>query len=123
MARKTILLVEDDAVSRKLVSLALAGDEFEVVTAEDGQSALDFMEKSQPSLVILDVMLPGALHGFDLLKAIKSNQRFKAVKVIMLTAYDYDDLCDLAGDYGAEKYLTKPYSPALLAQVIQELLD
>lgn len=116
-----ILIVEDQVDIRKLIMLTL-GEQFEVLEAADGQSAIDLVQLHQPALVILDVGLPGNIDGFDVLKAIRRNPQLAAVKVVMLTGRTHEHDYDLAGFHGADRYFVKPFSPLLLVQVIQELL-
>lgn len=123
MARETILVVEDESITRKLVVQTLTSADFVVIEAADGLSGLRCMEAQTPAVVILDVMMPGAYSGFDVLYTIRSNRHYDAVKVIMLTACDEEESYSIAGRCGADKYLKKPFNLSLLPIIVEDLLD
>ena len=110
MAEK-ILIVEDDEKIRSIVETELRHESFEVCTTEDGRKALAEFEKEEPSLVLLDIMLPG-LSGIEVLRRIRKTS---SVPVILLTARNetYDKGTGL--DAGADDYVPKPFE-------IEELL-
>ena len=103
----TVLVVDDEANIRDLVSLYLTAAGYTVVTAADGLDALDRFRSDRPDLVILDIMLPGA-SGAEVCAAIR---RESDVPVIMLTARsaDLDKVALL--EAGADDYVTKPFGP------------
>ncbi|WP_151733249.1 response regulator transcription factor ['Paenibacillus yunnanensis' Narsing Rao et al. 2020] len=111
---KTILIVEDEEAIARVLSAYLRKAGFAVTRAADGPGALESFDASPPSLVLLDVMLPG-LDGFALLEQIRSKS---SCPVIMLTARDgiKDRLAGLNG--GADDYIAKPFVPEeVLARV------
>jgi twitching motility two-component system response regulator PilG len=115
--RPRVLVVDDSATVRRLVSLALDRLGCEVVTASSGLEALSAMSHAAPDLVLLDVGLPN-LDGHQICRAIKRNDRTRDVPVIMLTGRD--GLMDrLRGKMaGAAEYLTKPFDPKALTAVV-----
>ena len=114
----TVLVVDDDANVVELTRLYLERDGYRVVTASDGARGLALAREEQPSLVVLDVMLP-RVNGLDVCRTLRQES---AVPIIMLTArVEEDDR--LAGlDLGADDYVTKPFSPRELAARVRAVL-
>ena len=105
--KKSILIVEDEAVLRKTMQYNLEKEGYAVQTASEGYEALERFEKGSFDLILLDVMLPG-LSGFELCQIIRRQDR--ALPIILLTARR-DELDKVAGlDLGADDYVTKPFS-------------
>ena len=110
----TILLVEDEQNIASLVELYLKNDGYNVEHVADGVSALASAERLKPSLVILDVMLPG-MDGLEVCRRLRATSR---IPIIMLTARDGEVDRVLGLELGADDYVTKPFSPReLLARV------
>ncbi|MDX9738210.1 MAG: response regulator [Azonexus sp.] len=118
---KKILLVDDHADIRRLIRITL-GKNYEVFEAEEGSSALEMARQKKPDLVVLDVMMPGELNGFQVLDALKSDPQLINTRVIMVTArgqaQDYDD----GIRRGADAYFIKPFGPLQLVACIKETL-
>ncbi|MGM9611876.1 MAG: response regulator transcription factor [Butyricicoccus sp.] len=118
----TILLADDEARIRRLVTDFLKRDGHTIVEAADGKEALELLE-SHPEieLAILDVMMPGA-DGFTVLRSIRAGERTRRLPVMMLTARaeEFDQLQGLQG--GADDYVTKPFSPLVLCARVKNLL-
>ena len=113
--RKRILIVEDQADLRKLVTLTLGATRYELLEAADAAQALEAVRGAPPDLVLLDVMLPG-VDGFGVLAAMR--QQGRKTPVLMLTARDKveDRVRGLEG--GADDYLVKPFAfSELMARV------
>lgn len=116
---KTILIVDDQADIRRLISLTL-GRQYSLQEAGDGATAISMVETSRPDAVILDVMMPGGLDGFDVLAKIKSDESTRSICVVMLTAKGQASDIDSAIIKGADAYLIKPFSPLQLTRLLQE---
>lgn len=116
-----IYCVEDDASIRDIEVYALQATGFEAEGFEDGLSFYQKVQKKQPQLVILDVMLP-KMNGIDLLKKMKSNPQLSKIPVIMATAKgeEYDKVTAL--DLGADYYLTKPFGIMELISCVKAVL-
>ncbi|HEV2580722.1 MAG TPA: response regulator transcription factor [Ktedonobacteraceae bacterium] len=113
-----ILVVDDESALVDLVRSYLEREQYEVLTASDGRTALDLVRAVQPDLVVLDVMLP-ELDGMEVCRQLR---QFSDAYVIMLTARaeEIDKLLGLT--VGADDYLTKPFSPRELVARIKALL-
>ena len=118
---QTILIAEDEADIRQLVSFNLERETYKTITAGDGKEALTLATSKIPDLIILDLMLP-IMDGFSVFKELKIDSRTKDIPVIMLTAKaQLDDI--IAGlEMGADDYLTKPFSPKELVLRVKALL-
>lgn len=119
MAR--ILVVDDQVDIRRLIRIAL-GRSHEVAEAEDGVAGLAMARRFRPDLVVLDVMMPGGLDGLQVLDAIREDPDLAAAKVILLTARGQARDLEEGMSRGADAYVVKPFSPALLVNSISELL-
>lgn len=118
MATRTVLVVDDEANIRDLVSQYLRREGFEVTQASSGEEALDSIARAMPDLVILDVRLPG-IDGFETLRAIR---RTSDVYVLMLTARSEEADTLIGLEVGADDYVTKPFSPREVAARVRTLL-
>jgi DNA-binding response OmpR family regulator len=115
----TVLVVDDEPLVRDVVTRYLERDGHRVVTAEDGESARRLIEREAPSLVLLDVMLPGKTDGLALCRWIRSSSE---LPVILLTAR-VDEADRIVGlELGADDYVTKPFSPRELATRVKTVL-
>ena len=112
-------MVDDEPLVRDVVSRYLERDGHRVVTAEDGEGARRMIELEEPSLVLLDVMLPGETNGLDLCRWIRSSSE---LPVILLTARveEADRIVGL--ELGADDYVTKPFSPRVRATRVKTVL-
>jgi two-component system alkaline phosphatase synthesis response regulator PhoP len=113
-----ILVVDDETALVELVRSYLEREQYEVLTAADGRTALDLARAARPDLVVLDVMLPG-LDGIEVCRQLR---QFSDAYVLMLTARaeELDKILGLT--VGADDYLTKPFSPRELVARIKALL-
>ena len=113
----TLLLVDDDAMNRDMLSRRLARKGYTVLTAESGPRALEMLGSSRIDAVLLDVMMPG-MSGIETLKRVRQSHSVSELPVIMVTAKDRsEDVVD-ALDLGANDYVTKPLDfPIVLARI------
>lgn len=116
-----IWCVEDDATIRDIVTFALKSVGFEVRAFEDGALFWEAVQKEQPALVVMDILLPG-INGTELLKKMKDTPHLSAIPVIMATAkgHEYDRIMGL--DMGADDYLVKPFSIMELVSRVKAVL-
>lgn len=113
-----ILLVEDDINLRDIYSARLGAEQFEVVTASDGEEALAVAVREKPDLILLDIMMP-KISGFDVLDILRSTPDTKNTKVIIMTALDKDTDRARGEGLGADKYLVK--SQVTLEDVVNQV--
>ena len=116
-----ILVVDDEPDIVALVAYHLAKEGFRISTATDGTEALEQARRELPSLVVLDLMLPG-MSGFDVLETLRRNDSTRSIGVLMLTAKNEEPDRIRGLTLGADDYLTKPFSPAELVLRVRAIL-
>ncbi len=116
---KTILVIDDSIVIRKMVELALEEENYSLETAVTGKDGLKALDDVKPDLIILDLMLPD-INGIDLLKTIKASL---GIPVIMLSGKDSPQMIEKAKAEGADAFLPKPFRDEELVQNIKKLLN
>ncbi len=115
--RASILVVDDNPVTRVLCSRVLAREGYRVLLAEDGIEALRVVKEEPVDLVLLDVMMPG-LSGFDVLETLRKLYSAQTLRVMMVTAKDQSESVVRAFELGADDYITKPLDvPVMVARV------
>ena len=123
MARPTVLIADDDAVSMYLLRHCLTSAGFDVCCADDGREALRLMRQQLPALVILDVMMP-VMDGLELLRHAKADPQLAAIPVVVVTSREQDSDILEALKLGAADYLVKPFNPTeLLARVARIIVE
>ncbi len=117
----TILIVDDELQSRKLLEVLLEHEGYRTLTAADGQGALALISEHKPDLILLDILMPG-MDGLEVARILKANPDTTHIPIIMLTAL-VDRRTHLAGlNAGAEEFLTKPLDRAELSLRVQSVL-
>lgn len=118
---KTVLVVDDEEMTRDLLRLMLKGTGFTIYEAEDGYIALEQVAACKPDIMILDVMMPG-LDGLAVCRTLRAQPQTADLPVIMLSAKTTPTAIQEGLDAGADKYLTKPVGFKELLNNIQEVL-
>ena len=121
MARKTILVVEDERDIADIIRFNLEQEGFQVLTAHDGLEAVRLVKSERPDLVVLDLMLP-RMDGKEVCRLIRADERLNAIPVMMLTARAEEIDRIIGFEIGADDYLTKPFSPRELILRIKAIL-
>lgn len=111
--RAKILVADDDAEIRFLLETTLAADGYDILTASNGTEAIRIATQEHPRLVVLDVTMPQA-DGYEVTRALRQHEETKNIPIIMLTAHREEEIAAKSFEQGADDYLTKPLSPALL---------
>ncbi len=121
MAKSKILVVEDSPTYLRKISDFLKGLGYEVVTAIDGEEALEKATLENPELMVLDVILPKK-NGFQVCRQLKTSPETHGIKIIMMTSKTQDSDRFWGLKQGADDYMTKPYDDEELQQNIENLL-
>ena len=116
-----ILIIEDEKAVREMLCFTLKNNGFEILEAEDSNSALDALRENEINLILLDWMLPGK-QGIEISRLIRSSSEIKDIPIIMLTAKSDESDKVLGLESGADDYVTKPFSPKELVARIKALL-
>ena len=118
-----ILIADDEPSLRLLVRATLSANKsYELVEASDGNEALAKSQSEMPELLLLDVMMPG-LSGFEVCERLKNDPKTKKIVIIMLTAKGQQSDRDWAISVGTDYFLTKPFSPIELFNLIEKILS
>lgn len=118
MTNKRILLVDDQEDIRLLLQLALAPLGCELHTASNGIEAIDLARNLQPDFVILDVMMPGGIDGYQVCSTLRANPATARAYIILLSARGQQRDIDEGMRVGADHYMLKPFSPIELGELI-----
>jgi len=116
-----ILITEDQADICKLIRMTLEFGDFEIHEAHDGETGLNMARAIQPSLMLLDVMMPGLLDGYQVCQRIKQDPNLAHIKIIMLTARGQASDIAMGEAAGADAYLVKPFSPLELIDRVESM--
>ena len=121
MNKKTILVVDDDEMTRLLIRQALLSDIYEVIEAKDGAQGIELFNEIVPDLVLLDVELP-KLSGFEVCKLMRSSPWGQSIPIVMLTGMDDTSSIDKAYRLGATDFMVKPINWTLLSHHLRYVL-
>lgn len=121
MAKGKILVVDDEIYIVHILDFSLGMEGYEVVTALDGEQALDMARAEKPDLIVLDIMMP-KLDGYETCKRLKADDVTKAIPVILLSAKGRNVDQKVGFEVGADDYITKPFSPRKLVERINAIL-
>lgn len=122
MALHKILLVEDHADIRRLIRMTLEFEPVEIHEAADGATGLALAQALQPDLVLLDLMMPGAMDGLALCRALRADPALARVPVVVLSARGHASDRQATHEAGADAHLVKPFSPMQLLELTGSLL-
>ena len=111
--KKRICIIEDEQDIVRLLMYNLEKEGYKVYSLPTGEGALKFAQRHQPHLILLDLMIPG-MDGFEVCKLLKNNDTTKMIPIIMLTAKTEESTIVTGLELGADDYITKPFSVAIL---------
>ena len=120
-ALRTILLVEDFDDTRLMMKLWLVKNGYRVVEAETGEEAINVAQRELPDLIIMDVMMPG-MNGLDATQRIREYQALRRTPIVAVSAYGADEYRSLAIEAGCNEYVSTPFDPGALAELIKSLI-
>ena len=120
--RGKLLIVEDQPDIRKLIRMTLEFEGYELLEAENGAEGLRLAMEARPPIMLLDVMMPGELDGYQVCARVKKDASLAGTKVIMLTARGQQADLEEGRKATCDAYLTKPFSPLELIDTIDRLV-
>ncbi len=121
MAKKRVLIMDDDAGLRAGIRAVLEPAGYAIVEAADGPEGLAKAESLRPDVILLDVLMPG-LDGYEVCQRLKANPPTSHIAVIFVTAVKDDAVHQLAMEAGAAAYITKPFHIETLPAIIEAAL-
>ena len=121
MKKGTVLVIDDEKDLIELVTYNLGKEGYDVIAADDGHSGLEVARKHRPDLVVLDLMMPG-LDGLQVCQRLRSDSRTGNVPIIMLTAKATEADRVVGLEFGADDYITKPFSPREVVARVKAVL-
>jgi DNA-binding response OmpR family regulator len=119
---KKVLVVDDEMHILNILKFNLKKAGYDVTTAADGEEAMQKINLDPPELILCDVMMPKKT-GFEVCYDVKTNEKLKSIKFIILTAKGQRIDEEKGIEYGADLYLTKPFSPRNILAKVKELLN
>jgi two-component system response regulator MprA len=119
---KKILVVDDQPTIRQLLEVSLDGPDRKVFLADSGEQALQLARREAPDLVIMDVMMPGGMDGFEAVQRMRSDPAIKDCPVLILTAKDQQSERGCAAEMQVEGYLSKPFRLDVLQDQVDKLI-
>jgi DNA-binding response OmpR family regulator len=114
-----VLIVEDEAAYQKILKDTFEREQFEVTLATDCKQALTAISKVLPDIILLDIILPGGMNGFDFLEQVKANEKTKNIPVIVITNLSSEE--KVAKEIGADSYFVK--SETTIEQIIAKVKE
>ena len=121
MAQEKILVVDDEEDILELLRFNLSREGFHVFCAASGEEALKLVPSELPSLIVLDLMLPG-IDGLEVTRRLKNDSNAKSIPIVMLTAKGEEADIVTGLELGADDYITKPFSPRILVARVRAVL-
>jgi CheY-like chemotaxis protein len=118
-----ILIVEDQADIRKLIRMTLEFGDFEIHEAEDGPAGLAAAAHLKPTVMLLNVTMPGSLDGYQVCRRIKQDPALQAIQVVLLTARGQIGDIEAGQQAGANACLVKPFSPLELIDRVEAMVS
>ena len=123
MTTKNLLVVDDSATTRMLISLTLKkGDDFRIIEASDGNEALAKLDSQPVDLVLTDINMP-IMDGLKLVSLVRNDPQYKALPVVVITTEGAQLDRERAIALGANEYITKPIQTARIIEVTRQLLE
>lgn len=122
LAHKKILVVDDEVYILHILDFSLGAEGYEVITAADGEEAIDRARVEKPDLVVLDIMMP-KVDGFEACRRLKADPETSQIPVILLTAKGREVDRQMGMEVGADDYIVKPFSPTKLIEKIGSFLS
>jgi CheY-like chemotaxis protein len=120
--KKRILIVEDQAIISNMLKMRLEANNYEVITASDGQEGLEKAHKENPNLIILDIMLP-KMNGYKVCQLLKADPKYKTIPIIISSGRTPQEIRKVGKEVGADAFISKPFEAEELLTKMKELLE
>ena len=120
--KKRILVVEDQAAIINMLKMRLEANNYEVITAGDGQEGLEKAHKENPNLIILDIMLP-KMNGYKVCQLLKADPKYNAIPIIISSGRTPQEIRKVGQEVGADAYVSKPFEAEVLLSKMKDLLE
>ena len=120
--KMTILVVDDDYLSRELLQAHMENAHYKVILANSGAKALELAEAEQPDIILMDVNMPG-LNGYKACQQLKSAPATRHIPVLLMTAMDDEENMALANESGADGFVSKPFDIPRMFDQIRQLIE
>jgi len=121
MSERTILLVEDNELNRKIVRDLLKRTSYRLIEAHDGEAAVTTALEQNPDLILMDIQLP-KISGIEATRRLRTHESTATTPIIAITSFALSGDDQKAKEAGATAYIAKPYSPFTLLELIRKLL-
>jgi two-component system, cell cycle response regulator DivK len=118
---KRILVVEGQKDNRQIIRDTLAGSDYQITEAEDGEQALAAVAKQRPDLILMGIQLP-IMDGYEVARRIKADPALRSIPIIAVTSFALDGEEQTARAAGCDGYMQEPYSPRQLLAKIQQCM-
>ncbi len=115
-------MADDEPFIQRSLAFVLKKEGFEVVTADNGQEAMEKAKEFRPKVIFLDIMMP-KINGLSVCRAIKSDETLKGSHVIILTAKGQEVDRDMGFREGADQFMTKPFSPREVVEKVRSVMN
>jgi CheY-like chemotaxis protein len=123
ISMKKILIVDDQVEVRELVQVTLEIGDYQILTAENGQEAIQIAQAEHPDIILLDIMMPGSdIDGLEACRRLKSDAQTSDITIVMLSAKGQESDISAGNDAGADDYFTKPFSPIALIEKVEQVI-
>jgi CheY-like chemotaxis protein len=120
---KKILIVDDQVEVRELVQVTLEIGDYKILTAENGQEALEIAQAEHPDIILMDIMMPGSsVDGLEACRRLKTNADTAHITIVMLSAKGQESDLSAGRAAGADDYFTKPFSPIALIEKVEQVI-
>jgi DNA-binding response OmpR family regulator len=118
-----VMVVDDEPDIVKIVTIAMELANYEIAEAFSGEECIEILDKGyMPRLILLDIMMPG-ISGYETCAKIRANEKYKNVKIVMLTAKGQKGDAEEGLRVGADDYIIKPFDPYELIEQVKEIME
>jgi CheY-like chemotaxis protein len=120
---KKILIVDDQVEVRELVQDTLEIGDYQILSAENGQQAIEIARAEHPDIILLDIMMPGSdIDGIEACRRLKADPATAGITIVMLSAKGQEIDIETGRTAGADDYFTKPFSPIALIEKVEAVI-